>query len=237
MAFIGLDTGLFDTKFIDIKRFFEGNYFDSTDVLKSLLSRYCTMLAAVWARIAKNMKNNFLHSLSASTYFKDTKVVPRHQSDYLKAYPLNEDRLRIVLNRVYPSITRLIKDLGYEEEFFKYCDFDLTPKKDIIDIETAIDGIVSLLLLCFCCCQTSLVDEELDRLKKQYRTKLQELIRKKFDYIPPSEDESSLFNPEVLQMELQRLLALRNQLLGEGQYAHATVTHHLQCSSAGGLKI
>lgn len=223
MAFIGLDADLFDTKLIDIKHFFEGNYFDSTNVLKSLLSRYCTMLDAVWARIAKNIKNNFLHSLSASTYFEDTKVVPHHQSDYLKAYPLNEERLRIVLNQVYPSITRLIKDLGFEEEFFKNCDFDLTPKKDIVSIERAIDGIVSLLLLCFCCCQTSLVDEELDQLKKQYQTKLQELIRKKFDYIPPSNSGDSLFDPEALQKGLQDLLALRGQLLSEGQDAKASV--------------
>lgn len=222
ITFIGLDTELFDPRLIDIEQFFGINYFESADALKSLLSRFCTMLDAVWARIAKNIKNNFLHSLSASTFFADTKKLPHNQSD-LKAYPVNEERLRIVLNQIYPAITRLIKDIGIAEEFFKNCNLEVTPNKGSINVEKAIDGIVALLLLCFCCCQTSFVDEELDQLKNRYQRELLVRIREKFDYNPPSDSGGSLLDPEALQIELQRLLALREQLLSEGQYAHASV--------------
>ena len=170
----------------------------------------------------KNIKNNFLHSLSASTYFKDTKEIPHNQSNYFKAYPLNEDRLGIVLKQIYPSITKLIKDFGFEDEFFKDCDLEITSEEGTVDIEKAIDGIVSLLLLGLCCCQTAYVDEELDRLKKRYHGGLLELIQKKFGYIPPSDSGDSLFDPKTLQMGLQRLLSLREQLLSDRQYAYAS---------------
>lgn len=223
IAFLGLDTELFNPGMIDIKRFFDVNFFESVDALKSLLSRYSTMLGAVWAQISRNIKNNLLHSLSASTFFKDTKEIPHNQSDYLKVYPLNENRLQIVLNQIYPAITKLIKDFGFEEEFFKNCDLEIAPKKGLVCIEKAIDGIVSLLLLCFCCCQTAFVDEELDRLKKRYQGVLLKHIQEKFDYVPPSDGGDCLFDPEALQTGLQDLLALRSQLLNEGQYAHASV--------------
>lgn len=223
VAFIGLDKGLFDTRLIDSKQFFEANYLKSAEVLKSLLSRYCTILDAVWAQVAKNIKNNFLHSLSASTFYKDTKGVPHNQSDYLKAYPLNEDRLGIVLKQIYPSITNLIKDLGLEEEFYKNCDLEITSEEGIVDIEKAIDTIVSLLLLCLCCCQTIYIDEELDCLKKQYQGNLRALIREKFGYVSPSNGGEGLFDPEALRKELQDLFALRGQLLSDGLYAYASV--------------
>lgn len=223
IAFLGIDTGLFNLELTDSKRFFDTNYLKSADALKSLLSRYCTMLDAVWAQIARSIKNNFLHSLSASTYFRDTRGVPHNQSDYLRAYPLNMDRLGIVLKQIYPSITKIIKDFGFEEEFFKNCNLEIESEEGIIDIERVIDGIVSLLLLCLCCCQTAYVDEALDRLKKRYHDVLLALIQKKFDYIPPSNSGDSLFDPEALQIGLQDLLALRGQLLSEGQYAKASV--------------
>lgn len=222
VAFIGLDPGLFDTSLIDIKQFFETNRFESTAVLKAMLSTYCTMLDAIWARMAKNIKNNFLHSLSASTYFKDTKSIPHHQSDYLRVYPLNEERLRIILNGTYPVIAKFIKDFGFEKEFFKDRDFDITQKKEIISVENAINGIVSLILLCFYCCFTSLVDEELDRLKKLYQEKLIELIQKKFDSVPPSDSGNIMFDPETFQMQLQRLLAISDKLSREGKYEYAS---------------
>lgn len=221
IAFLGIDTRLIDLSLIDIKRFFDSNYFEPADALKSLLSKYCTMLDAVWAQLARCIKNNFLHSLSASTYFRDTRGVPHNQSDYLKAYPLNADRLGIVLKQIFPSIIKIIKDFGFEEEFFKNCDLGIESEEGIIDIEKAVDGIVSLLLLCLCCCQTAYVDEELDLLKKRYQGDLRKLIHKKFDYVPPSTGGDSLI--EALQIGLQDLLALHEQLLNEGQYAKAAV--------------
>lgn len=230
IAFLGIDTRQFNLKLTDSKRFFDTNYLESAEALKSLLSRYCTMLDAVWAQIARSIKNNFLHSLSASTYFRDTRGVPHNQSDYLRAYPLNMERLGIVLKQIYPSIIKIIKDFGFEEEFFKNCNLEIESEEGIINIEKAIDGIVSLLLLCLYCCQTAYVDEALDRLKKRYHDDLVKRIQKKFDYTPPSNSGDSLFDPEALQIGLQDflvglqdLLVLRGQLLSEGQYAKASV--------------
>lgn len=226
MAFLGLDEELLDPSMINVKTFFDINYCGSVDVLKSLLSRFCTMLDAVWARIAKNIKNNFMRSLSASTFYADTKVIPQRQSD-LKAYPVNEERLWIVLNQTYTTVvTEIIKSTGIAEELFKDCKLEITPKNSSQGIEKAIDGIVALILTCFCCCQTPFFDEELGRLTKKYQEALRACIEKKFDYIPPSGSAGSLFDPEVLQIELrqlQMLWALREQLLSEGQYAHAAV--------------
>ena len=223
IAFLGIDTRRIDLSLIDIKRFFDSNYLEPADVLKSLLSKYCTMLDAVWAELARCIKNNLLHSLSASTYFRDTRRVPRNQSDYLKAYPLNADRLGIVLKQIFPSIIKIIKAFGLEAEFFKNCDLEIESEDGIIDIEKAVDGIVSLLLLCLCCCQTAYVDEKLDRLRKRYHDNLLSLIQIKFDYIPPDNSGDSLFDPEALQKGVQDLLSLRGQLLSEGQYAKASV--------------
>lgn len=229
IAFMGLDASLIDTRLIDIKRFFESNYFSSVEVLKALLSQFCTMIDAVWVRIANNIKNNFLHSLSASTYFKDTKEIPHNQSDYFKAYPLNEDRLGIVLTQIYPCITNLIKEFGFKDTFFKNCDLEMTSEDGNFDIEKAIDGIVSLLLLGLWCYQTPYVDEELDCLRKRYHDVLLKLIQKKFGFIQPSDSGNGLIALEALQIELQGLIELqdlwelRKELLNEGQYARALI--------------
>lgn len=224
MAFLGLDAELLDPSMINVKTFFDANFCDSADVLKSMLSNFCTILDTVWARIAKNIKNNFLRSLSASTFYADTRVIPQRQSD-LKAYPVNEERLWIVLNQTYTTaVTGVIKSTGIAEEFFRGCKLEIAPKNPSQGIEKAIDGIVALILLCFCCCQTSFVDEELSLLTKRYQSELRERIHEKFDYIPPGGSGGSLFDPEALQIGLQDLLSLGEQLSSEGLYEYASRT-------------
>ncbi len=220
-AFLGLDAGLLDPSQTDMQRFFDCNDFSSADVLKSLLSRYSTMLDAVWAQISKNIKNNLLHSLSASTYFKDTQEVPHQQSMYLGAYPLNERRLEIVLNQIYPSVTNLIEEFGLQARFFQNCDLAIRAKDGAIDIKKAIDGIVALLLICFSGCKTPTADEEAVRIKAQYRKKLLELIRKRFGYIPPDGGPNGIFG--TLQSELQELLELGAHLDQIGLHQEAAV--------------
>ena len=229
ISFIGLDTGLIDTRSIDSNRFFEENHFNSVEVLKSLLSKFGSMPDAVWARIANNIKNNLLHSLSASTYFNDTKVIPHNQSDYIKIYPLNETRLGIVLTQIHPSITKLIKDYGFEDTLFKNRDYEMISQDGKVDIEKGLDCIVSLLLLCIWCYQPPSIDEEFNFLRKRYYDELLKLIHKKFGYTQPSDSGSGLLALEALQSELQGLIELQDLwklhevLMKEGQYARASI--------------
>lgn len=200
-AFLGLDTGLLDPSQTDMQCFFDRNDLASEDILKSLLSRYCTILDAVWTQISKNIKNNLSHSLSASTYFKDTQVVPHQQSIYLGAYPLNDSRLEIVLNQIYPSVKDLIMDFGLQNSFFQNCNL---PEKGTIDIKKAIDGIVALLLICFYYCKTPTASEEVARIKVQYRKKLLELIQQKFGFSSSGGETGSMY--DEIQSGLAELL-------------------------------
>ncbi len=198
VAFLGLNEALFDPGSMDVARFFSNNYCDSVDALKSLLTRYCGVTEAVWNQLRVNIKNNLSHSLSASTFYSDTKGLPPRLAD-LNGYPVTEERLLNSLRRIAPAVKELIQNTNIGVVFFRYCKIDVPPDK-------VIDCIAALVMACFCNCQTPSNDEELLRLMERYQQKLLILIRRKFDYDPPPSGDGKNGNMDEVRRELKRLL-------------------------------
>lgn len=215
IAFLGLNAEFLKTVGVNLEQLTCNNYFEPPDAFKSLLSKYCVMLEATWKQIAKTIEKNFLYSIGASTFYRETEELPKRLSD-LNGYLPTKERLDNLLKRICPAIEETIRESKTGISLFAYCDTKVTPEK-------AIDYIVALVLSCLSDCHASSTDEKLIRLRGKYQQKLHELILKKFGCNPPGDNDGRLFNPVAFKMNLQHLLTLQDQLMSEGQYAHASL--------------
>lgn len=215
LCFLGLNAELFDPTAMDVERFVMNGYCNSVSTFNALLRRYSNALEAVWNQIIRNITENLLYSLRASSYYEDTEKIPLYETD-LRGYslPLQGVRWENSLKRICPSIKEVLQETQVGADFFGYCDTDVNTDK-------AIGYIAALVLASFCYCQTETTDEENSQLRVRYQQKLQALIREKFDYNPPSNSGNRLFDPKEFQKGLQLLLEHQERVTNDGQDAYA----------------
>ena len=218
LEFMGLDAELLNLDLIDAKKLFTINLCESAGALKDLLRKCYPMIETIWTRIAKNIRNNYLHTLRASSYYDDAGEVTHELDEVDYPIPAYKKRLRIILNRTYPDITGIIQQCGCDEDFFTNCSLEISTDKPDRIIEMVIDSIVALILISFCYCKTLYDDKELYILKKNYIEKLRTCIQNKFAHIPSGNGGNNMVNWEEIFVFLK---GLRNQLIEDGQFERA----------------
>ena len=215
IAFFGLNTEFLEPACEDLKQLVYNSYCESPDALKSLLSKCCTMMDAVWRQIAKNVEENLSCSLGASTFCRETGELPKRLSD-LNGYRPARERLNNLLKRICPAIEKTIKESKTGAGFFGYYNFEVTSEK-------AIDYIVALILSCFSDCQTSSTDEELMRLRGAYQKVLRNLIEQKFAVDPPNSGNASFYDEsEELRWIRRRLFELQEQAMSDRMFGYVS---------------
>lgn len=216
LAFLGLDSDVFDSSFVNIEKLITKNYIDSTDRIESLLAKYTSFLEGVWNHLINNIETSFSYTFSASSYYEETLNIPMRDSDLISyVIPARSPRWNNALERACLSVKNIIQSTRVGVDYFMHC------KKEV-NADSVIDYIAALVLISFSYCKTPTNSEKTREIKGRYKKRLLDFIQEKFGYIPPSNSGDSLFDPEALQMGLQRLLTFREQLLSDGQYAYAS---------------
>lgn len=215
LAFLGLDGDALDPSFVDIEKLITKNYCDSADRLEALLKKYTDILEGVWNHLIRKIETNLSYTFRASSYYEETLNIPTRASD-LTPYEirLHTQRWNNALEQACQWVRSVLQSACAGVEFFAHC------KKEV-SADNVIGYISAFVLISFSYCKTPTNGEETAEIKARYREKLLDFIREKFDYLPPAGGSDSIFG--ALQMGLQDLLALKGQLMSEGQYEKASV--------------
>lgn len=207
MKFFGLSNDFFDIKSMGIDSFVIDNRSDSDTALMKLMDKCSISIDAVWEQLRTSINENIPLSISASTYYHDTREFPMKKTD-LSAYSLTAERLERSLMRVCSKVQELIENSCVGAEYFAYCDIAVKP-------DSIIDYIVALILICFSYCKGTQNSEKLSNTKRRYYEKLISLIRRRFNYCPPEGSNKNIIG------EIRKALLTAQQYMKDGRKEEA----------------
>ena len=207
LKFLGLSNDFFDIRSMGINSFIIDNCSNSDIALTKLMDRCSISLDAVWEQLRTSINENIPLSISASTYYHDTREFPVRMTD-LSAYSLTAERLERSLMRVCSKVQELIENSCVGAEYFAYCDIAVKP-------ESIIDYIVALILMCFSYCKGTQTNERLSNTKRRYHENLIFSIRRHFNYSPPDGSNKNIIE------EIRRASSTAQQYMRDGRTEEA----------------
>lgn len=201
MRFLGFSSVLIDLDSMNIERFSTENYCDCANSLKPFFEKFYYNPDSVWEHLQKSIIENYTYSIRVSSFFDDTERAPVRIAD-LTGYPVSSERVENSLNRICPSIDRIIISSSVAANYFNSCLIKATPTN-------AVDYIVALILICFSDCQTPSSDESLITWKTRYQEKLLTVIQQKFQFSTPRDE-----NETIIDELIRSLFELEEQVRG-----------------------
>ncbi len=197
LLFLGFDDGLFDYNITDLDKLVNSNSFTSVEGINAFFNRYCVSVNALWKQLEQNIKENLSLSLSASTYYSETKEYPATMDD-LREYKPTSERLERSLKQICSEVSELIVNTSVGEDYFDKCDIE-------VKSDNVIDYTIALILACFSNANTTINESEISTSKNRFRNRLRDLIQNNpiFNY-SPEDGSKNVFEWQI--EEIRRLL-------------------------------